>query len=49
LAVRWLGLEASALGRYFALNTASLSAVGYERNLSRPVIQLWNDDRHVAS
>jgi broad specificity phosphatase PhoE len=49
LAVRWLGLEASALGRYFALNTASLSAVSYEHNLSRPVIQLWNDDRHAAS
>jgi broad specificity phosphatase PhoE len=47
LAARWLGLEASAPGRHFALNTASLSAVGYEHDLSRPVIRLWNDDRHV--
>jgi probable phosphoglycerate mutase len=47
-AARWLGLEASAPGRHFALNTASLSAVGYEHNLSRPVIRLWNDDRHVV-
>ena len=48
LAARWLGLEASAPGRHFALNTASLSAVGYEHNLSLPVIRLWNDDRHVV-
>ena len=48
LAARWLGLEASAPGRHFALNTASLSAVSYEHNLSRPVIRLWNDDRHVV-
>ena len=35
-------------GRYFALNTASLSALSYEHNLSQPVIQLWNDDHHVV-
>jgi len=46
LAARWLGRE-PADGRYFALSTASLSALGYEHNLSRPVIQLWNDTRHV--
>ena len=49
LAARWLGLEASAPGRYFLLTTASLSAVGYEHNVSRPVIRLWNDDRHVEA
>jgi broad specificity phosphatase PhoE len=49
LAMRWLGLEVSISARYFMLNTASLSAVGYERNLSRPVIRLWNEDRHVVS
>src|SRR5215510_7465913 len=47
-AVRWLGLDA-AFGRYFVLSTASLSALGYEHNLSQPVIRLWDDDRHVGS
>jgi hypothetical protein len=30
------------------LSTASLSASGYEQDLSRPVIRLWNEDRHVG-
>jgi broad specificity phosphatase PhoE len=47
-AARWLGLDA-AFGRYFLLNTASLSALGYEHNLSEPVIRLWDDTRHVGS
>jgi probable phosphoglycerate mutase len=47
LAARWLGLEAGWAGCYFLLSTASLSAVGYEHKLSRPVIRLWNDDHHV--
>jgi broad specificity phosphatase PhoE len=46
-AARWLGLEPAA-GRFFMLNTASLSALGYERNLSRPVIRLWDDTQHVG-
>jgi hypothetical protein len=29
------------------LSTASLSALGYENDLSRPVIRFWNDTRHV--
>jgi broad specificity phosphatase PhoE len=44
----WLGLDA-AFGRYFLLSTASLSALGYEHNLSEPVIRLWDDTRHVGS
>ena len=33
---RWLGLAPGAGGRYFLLSPASLSAVSYEHNLSRP-------------
>ena len=47
LASRWLGIEPTANSRYFMLSTASLSALGYESDLSRPVIQFWNDTRHV--
>ena len=47
LAARWLALDAGG-GRYFLLSTASLSMLSYERNLSRPVIGLWNDTRHVG-
>ncbi len=47
-AARWLGLDA-AFGRYFVLSTASVSALGYEHNLSEPVIRLWDDTRHVGS
>ncbi len=46
LTARWLGLEPAA-GKYFLLSTASLSALGYEHNLSQPAIQLWNDTNHV--
>ena len=49
LAARWLGLEPTANSRYFMLSTASLSALGYESDLSRPVIRFWNDTRHVDS
>jgi probable phosphoglycerate mutase len=49
LTARWLGLEPTSNSRYFALTTASLSALGYERELSRPVIQLWNETRHVGA
>ena len=47
-AARWLGLDA-AFGKYFVLSTASVSALGYEHNLSQPVIRLWDDTRHVGS
>jgi broad specificity phosphatase PhoE len=46
---RWLGRDPGYVGRYFLLSTASLSAVGYEHNLSQPVIRFWNDDHHVSA
>jgi len=49
LTSRWLGLAPSPNARLFMLSTASLSALGYEQDLSRPVIQLWNDTHHVAA
>jgi probable phosphoglycerate mutase len=48
LATRWIGLEVTANARRFMLSTASLSAVSYEKELSRPVIRLWNDTHHVG-
>ncbi len=48
LAARWLGIEPAA-GRFFMLDTASVSVLGYEKSLSQPVIRLWNDTRHVAT
>jgi broad specificity phosphatase PhoE len=47
LAARWLGLEPAG-GRFFMLRTASLSALGYENDLSQPVILFWDDIRHVG-
>jgi len=49
LAARWLALDPSGAAKYFLLNPASLSALGYEHKLSQPVIRLWNDDHHVAA
>ena len=46
LAARWLGL-APADGARFMLETASLSALGYEHTPQQPVIRLWNDTQHV--
>lgn len=46
LTARWLGLEPAA-ARFFVLNTASLSVLGYENNYSQPAIRLWNDTSHL--
>ena len=46
LAARWLGLDPGA-GRWLLLHTASLSALGYDRDRSRAVIRLWNETRHL--
>jgi probable phosphoglycerate mutase len=46
LAARWLDL-APADGVRFLLDTASLSAMGYEHTLRQPAVRLWNETRHV--
>jgi probable phosphoglycerate mutase len=46
LAARWLGLATEA-GKYFLLSTASVSVLGYDHDISEPVIRLWNDVQHV--
>ena len=48
LAVRWLDLEPSS-GSRFVLSTGSLSALGYEHDLSQPAIRLWNETRHAGA
>jgi broad specificity phosphatase PhoE len=47
LAARWLGLEASA-GGLFILGTGALCILGYDHDLSEPVIRLWNDRSHLG-
>ena len=47
-AARWLGLE-PITGKFLMLDTASLSALSYEHDLSNPAIQFWNDSEHAAS
>jgi broad specificity phosphatase PhoE len=46
LATCWIGLDPFRAG-LFMLSTASLSALGYESDLSKPVIRFWNDTSHV--
>jgi probable phosphoglycerate mutase len=48
LAARWIGIEPMVNARSFMLSTASLSAFGYEHDLSRPVIRLWNETHHAV-
>ena len=47
LAVRWCQVEPTVNARSFMLDTASVSALGYEKSRSRPVIRLWNDTHHL--
>jgi probable phosphoglycerate mutase len=42
LAARWLALEAIH-GAHLVLDTASLSILGYEHDLTEPVIRRWNE------
>jgi probable phosphoglycerate mutase len=48
ITARWLALNASA-GRYVALDTATISVLGYLHDLDKPVIRLWNDACHLLS
>jgi broad specificity phosphatase PhoE len=48
LTARWTWLEPRISSRSLMLSTASLSALGYEEQLSRPVLRFWNDTRHVC-
>lgn len=41
LAVRWIGLAPSA-GRNLLLATASVSVLGYDHDLTEPVVHSWN-------
>jgi len=41
LAARWVGLPPEGAA-HFILDTASVSILGYEHNLSEPVIRSWN-------
>jgi probable phosphoglycerate mutase len=41
LGARWLGLPPEG-GTHFVLDTASISVLGYEHDLSEPVIRRWN-------
>jgi probable phosphoglycerate mutase len=44
LAARWLGLPVSE-GRLFALGTATVSVLGWERD--QPVVEQWNESCHL--
>jgi broad specificity phosphatase PhoE len=48
LAACWLDVGPAG-GRFFLLSPASLSALSYEHDLTRPAVRLWDDDRHVGA
>jgi broad specificity phosphatase PhoE len=47
LAVRWIGLAAIE-GRRLLLATASLGSLGYDRDLTEPVIHRWNQSGYSS-
>jgi broad specificity phosphatase PhoE len=48
LATHWLGME-SLYAKSFALNTASVSVLGYEGTRKEPAVLLWNDIQHLRT
>ncbi|MFL5243940.1 MAG: histidine phosphatase family protein [Gemmataceae bacterium] len=42
LTARWLGLDPAG-GRFFVLNTGTISILGYEHDAKEPVVRLWNE------
>ena len=49
LAARWCQVEPIVNAQVFMLDAASLSVLGYEKNLWQPVIRLWNDTNHLTA
>ncbi len=47
LAARWIGVEPPVNSMLVLLSPSSLSAVGYDEDLTRPVIRFWNETHHV--
>jgi broad specificity phosphatase PhoE len=47
LAACWLGLELWPIGKLLMLGTASLSALGYDRDRTRSALHLWNETHHL--
>jgi len=48
VAARWVAREPTDISRSLMLSTASLSALSYEGNVTRPAVLLWNDTTHVG-
>lgn len=49
LAFRWLGIAPTVHAKFFLLSTASVSVLGYDGDISKPVIRLWNDTHHLGA
>jgi probable phosphoglycerate mutase len=47
LTARWLGRPIE-IGEALYLGAATVGVLGYDHDLSEPVIRLWNDDRHLV-
>ena len=48
MAARWIGLDPEA-GARLMLGTGALSMLGYDHDLTEPVIRLWNDTSHIEA